>query len=246
MLGFLGNASPLGVGGGADRLDMHRGWPGEFEGAVRAELWRHRRRSRTRERISRREKMSEDYRIISPARGEPRSRGDVGVCVRVRLSGCPSRRWSRALGARLATELIGHPSAAHLRLNANDLVEGDEIVLDGVEDRDTLGLAAALSRAVNATNRAVVDEVRRPPNQSKREAQAVASRIELGGPGPEAVTDGADDPPCPRCGHAVPVSAGDREAGDQLAVGDRDCPGCGARLVREVQGHADRGWRLAD
>jgi hypothetical protein len=31
-----------------------------------------------------------------------------------------------------------------------------------------------------------------------------------------------------------------------LAVGDRDCPGCGARLVREVQGHADRGWRLAD
>ena len=45
--------------------------------------------------------MSEDYRIISPARGEPRALGQVGVCVRVQLSGHPSRRWSRDMGARL-------------------------------------------------------------------------------------------------------------------------------------------------
>lgn len=78
--------------------------------------------------------MSENHHcMISRARGEPRSLGDVGV--RVQLSGRPSRRWSRALCARLTTELIGHPATAHLHVDMNELVQGDEIVLDGVEDR---------------------------------------------------------------------------------------------------------------
>ena len=123
--------------------------------------------------------MSEDYRIISRARGEPRSRGDVGVRVRVRLSGRPSRRWSLDLCARLATELIGHSGAAHLRVNVNELVQGNEIVLDGVEDRDTPALADALRRAVDAANRAAPGEAGRAPNVTQREADAVASHIPL-------------------------------------------------------------------
>ena len=38
--------------------------------------------------------MSEDYQIVSRARGEPLPEGCTGVRVRVQLSGCPSRRWS--------------------------------------------------------------------------------------------------------------------------------------------------------
>ena len=51
--------------------------------------------------------MSEDYQIVSRARGEPLPEGCTGVRVRVQLSGCPSRRWSRDLAARLSRELVG-------------------------------------------------------------------------------------------------------------------------------------------
>jgi ribosomal protein S27AE len=53
-----------------------------------------------------------------------------------------------------------------------------------------------------------------------------------------------DQPPCPRCGQAVSVTTTTAEPGDQLAVERVDCPNCGARLARDVEGHADRGWRL--
>ncbi len=121
--------------------------------------------------------MSEDYRIISPARGEPRALGQVGVCVRVQLSGHPSRRWSRDMGARLTTELVGHPSAAHLHVNVEELVRGDEIVLDGVEDRDTAGLADALRRAVDGANQADAPQADRAPNVSQNEADTVAGNM---------------------------------------------------------------------
>ena len=190
--------------------------------------------------------MSEDYRIVSPARGEPRALGEVGVCVRVQLSGRPSRRWSRDMGARLTTELVGHPSAAHLRVNVDELVQGDEIVLDGVEDRDPAGLAAALQRAVDGANQAETREADRAPNVTQNEADAIAGHMPVETSHQAAVTDPSNDPQCPRCGQAVPAAAGDRTAGDQLAVGERDCPNCGTRIVREVDGHADRGWRLTD
>jgi predicted RNA-binding Zn-ribbon protein involved in translation (DUF1610 family) len=190
--------------------------------------------------------MSEDYRIVGPARGAPRALGEVGVCVRVQLSGHPSRRWSRDMGARLTKELVGHPSAAHLHVNVDDLVQGDEIVLDGVEDRDTAGLAGALQRAVDGANQAEIDEADRAPNVTQNEADAVASSMPVEKPREAAITEPSHDPPCPRCGEAVPAAAGDRSAGDQLAVGERDCPNCGTRIVRDVHGHADRGWRLTD
>lgn len=190
--------------------------------------------------------ISEDYSIISAPRGEPRAHGDVGVCVRVQLSGCPSRRWSHDMVARLTTELLGHPGAAHLRVNVDDLVHGDEIVLDGVEDRDALGLAGALQRAVDAANRADSHEPDRGTNVTQGEADAVASHMPVEESSQATITDASNNPSCPRCGHAVPATAGDRRAGDQLALGERDCPSCGTRLAREVHGHADRGWRLAD
>ena len=191
--------------------------------------------------------MSENYRIISPPRGEPRAVGNTGVCVRVQVSGYPSRRWSRDLGARLTSELVGHPSAAHLRVNVDDLVQGDEIVLDGIEDRDTAGLADALRRAVDAANHAVVEEPDRAPNVTQGEADAVASHMSLGVSRRQAaIPDAGHDPRCPRCGQEVPVTAGDQGSGDQVALSDRGCPNCDARLVRDVEGHADRGWRLAD
>jgi predicted RNA-binding Zn-ribbon protein involved in translation (DUF1610 family) len=190
--------------------------------------------------------MSEDYRIISAPRGEPRAVGDAGVCVRVQLSGFPSRRWSRDLGARLTRELVGHPSAAHLSVNVDHLVQGDEIVLDGVEDRDAAGLAAALRRAVDAANHVDVATSDRVPNVTQAEADSVASHMPIDESGQAAITDAADDPLCPSCGQAVPVTTGDRESGDQLALSELDCPNCGARLVRVMDGHADGGWRLAD
>jgi hypothetical protein len=190
--------------------------------------------------------MSENYRIISSPRGEPRAVGDTGVCVRVQVSGYPSRRWSRDLGARLTTELAGHPSAAHLRVNVDDLVQGNEIVLDGVEDYDAAGLADALRRAVDGANHACAEEPDRAPNVTQGEADAVASHMPLGESRQPAITDAGHDPRCPDCGQEVPVTTGDRGTGDQLALGDMDCPNCDARLVRDVAGHADRGWRLAD
>jgi len=190
--------------------------------------------------------MSEDYRIISPPRGEPRSLGDVGVRVRVQLSGRPGRRWSRDLGARLTRELVRHPGAVHLRMNVDELVQGDEIVLDGVEDRDTAALADAVRRAVDAANRADAAETDRVPNVSQGEADEVAGHIPLHDSAQAATSDAGNDPSCPHCGRGVPVTEGDREAGDQFAVVEMDCPSCRARLVRDVQGHADRGWRLAN
>src|SRR5437899_1884209 len=117
--------------------------------------------------------MSEDYRIISPPRGEPRSVGDVGVCVRIRLSGYPSHRWSRNLGARLTRELVGHRHVGHLRININDLVQGDEIVLDGVEDQEAPAIAIALERAVNGANHAAAGEGDPRPNVAMQEADVV-------------------------------------------------------------------------
>jgi ribosomal protein S27AE len=94
--------------------------------------------------------MGEQHRIVGPASGEPLPDGHVGVRVRIPLSGCPSARWSRDLSARLTNELVGHPAIGHLRLN--DIVQGDHIVLEGVEDREASLLWDALASAVTATN----------------------------------------------------------------------------------------------
>lgn len=119
--------------------------------------------------------MSEDYRIVGQFRGEPRPTGCVGVRVRMRLSGCPSSRWSRDLSARLANELVGHAAVGHLELN--EIVQGDQIVLEGVEKSEAAALARALRRAVDATNQASTASPNPSPNVSQAEADAIAGTI---------------------------------------------------------------------
>ena len=132
--------------------------------------------------------MSEDYRIVEVS-GEPLPAGSVGVRVRVRLSGCPSRRWSRDVSARLANELVGHAAVGHLRLD--ELVQGDQIVLEGVEESEAPALAAALERVVDATNQAPAAEQSAAPNVAQEQADAIAEQI---APQPTAVLRRARSP----------------------------------------------------
>lgn len=121
--------------------------------------------------------MSEQYEIISRPRGEPRPAGSVGVTIRVRLSGVPSRRWCHAFAGRLVTELAGHTPVGHLRINRNEIVQGDQIVLDGVERSEAPALAEPLRRAIYAANQAADAEPHPGRNASQREADAVAGQI---------------------------------------------------------------------
>src|SRR4051812_40737135 len=119
--------------------------------------------------------IREQHRIVGPASGEPLPDGRVGVRVRIPLSGCPSRRWSRDLSARLANELVGHPAVGHLRLN--DIVQGDQMVLEGVEEREAPLLSDALARAVTATNAECTTDRAPAANVSQPSADAIAGAI---------------------------------------------------------------------
>ena len=99
--------------------------------------------------------MAEEHTIVGLAKGAPLPMGHVGVQLRIPLSGEPSRRWSRDLSARLSAELTGHANVGHLVLN--DVIQGHEIVLEGVESGEAEALAGAVERAVDATNRACAD-----------------------------------------------------------------------------------------
>ena len=123
--------------------------------------------------------MSEHHEMIGQARGEPRAAGCVGVRVRVRLSGCPSPRWSQALAGRLATELAGHAAVGHLRININEIVQGDQIVLEGVESSEASALAQPLQRAVDGANQAATREPYRERNVTQRDADAIAGQISV-------------------------------------------------------------------
>jgi hypothetical protein len=119
--------------------------------------------------------MSEHHRIVGPAYGEPLPEGRVGVRVRVPLSGCPSSRWSIDLRARLTNELVGHPAVGHLHLN--DLVQGDQIVLEGVEEREAPLLSQALRRAIDATNAACAADPKPSANVPTPKADAIAQKV---------------------------------------------------------------------
>ena len=123
--------------------------------------------------------MSEHYEIIDQARGEPRAAGCVGVLVRVQLSGRPSRRWSQVLGGRLPTALAGHAAVGHLRININEIVQGDQIVLEGVESSEAPALGQQLQRAVDCANEAATGEPNRERNVAQREADTIAGQISV-------------------------------------------------------------------
>jgi hypothetical protein len=123
--------------------------------------------------------MSESYSIVDQAKGEPLAAGRVGVRVKVRLSGSPSARWSQSLSGHLVNELTGHAAVGHLRLN--NIVQGDHIVLDGVEAREAPQLGPVLRRAVDATNNSCSRADAREPvgaNVPHTEASAIAHQIQ--------------------------------------------------------------------
>ena len=120
--------------------------------------------------------MAEQHTIVGPAKGEPLPVGQVGVRLRIPLSGAPSRRWSRDLSARLTAEFAGHPNVGHLVLN--DVVQAHEIVLEGVEAGEADVLADAVERAVEATNQACADAPDESvPLKPREEADAIARRV---------------------------------------------------------------------
>jgi hypothetical protein len=119
--------------------------------------------------------MSEQHRIVGGPHGEPLPEGRIGVRVRLPLSGCPSSRWSHDLRARLTNELVGHPAVGHLQLN--DLVQGDELVLEGVEEREAPLLSEALRRALDATNAACAADTSTSTNVPAPVADAIAHKV---------------------------------------------------------------------
>ena len=122
--------------------------------------------------------MPEHHDIVGPARGEPLPAGRVGIRLRIGLSGSPSPRWARDLGARLTRETTGHRAVGHLRLN--DLVQGQEIVLDGVEPAEAPGIFDAIERAVASTNAATAKDPAPGPqgNMSSADADAIADAVQ--------------------------------------------------------------------
>jgi hypothetical protein len=121
--------------------------------------------------------MSEEHQIVGLASGEPLPEGHVGVCLRFPLSGTPSARWSRDLTARLGAELTGRAAVGHLRLN--QLVQGREIVLEGVESDEASHIAGAVERAVDAANDDCADDkhVNEDENDPQTTAHALADEV---------------------------------------------------------------------
>jgi hypothetical protein len=150
--------------------------------------------------------MSEHYQIVSDARGEPLPAGSVGVRVRFQLSGCPSGQWSHVLRARLASELAGHTTVGHMRLNG--IVQGAQIVLEGVEASEAPTLASSLRRAVEAANQACTGEQNATANVAQEEADAIANQIARGALMSELETDVCVFPGCERPVARAPESAG--------------------------------------
>lgn len=122
--------------------------------------------------------MSESYRISAKPSGEPLPADRVGVCVRIPLTGCPSERWSHTFAAQLVNELTGRRAVGHLRLNR--VVQGDHIVLEGVEEPEAAHLGELLRRAIEKTNEAVARadaQERSRTNVSRAAARSIARQL---------------------------------------------------------------------
>jgi hypothetical protein len=127
---------------------------------------------------TREKNVSETHHIVGTARGEPLPEGRVGARVRIPLSGAPSPRWSRALSAQLANALTGHAAVGHLHLD--QLVQGSDLVLEGVEEDEAPVLGPCLERAVDATNACVhADGEPSPTNMPRDAAEKIATEVYL-------------------------------------------------------------------
>jgi hypothetical protein len=77
------------------------------------------------------------------------------------------------VGARLTLQLAGHPAVGYLRLN--DVVQGSEIVLEGVESAE----ASSIAGAVDAANADCADgeDVDQTGNVRQAAASAIADEV---------------------------------------------------------------------
>src|SRR5215212_6668104 len=117
--------------------------------------------------------MSEKHELTGQVYGEPLAEGRVGARVRAPLTGTPSPRWSHALIGHLSGDLTGHAHIGHLRLG--DIVQGSDVVLEGVEDPEAPALGHCLEHAVAEANRCCADDdPREPANMSPERARAIA------------------------------------------------------------------------
>jgi hypothetical protein len=91
--------------------------------------------------------------------------------------------------------LAGRPAVGHLRLN--EIVRGQEIVLEGVESDEASHIAGAVERAVHAANTDCTgtEDADRSENVSQSEADSVArdvrERQRRPDPDPRALNEGA-------------------------------------------------------
>jgi hypothetical protein len=125
--------------------------------------------------------MAEHHEITADAKGAARAAGCVGASVFIPLDAAPSKQWTRAMTVHLASELTGHPGVGHLRLN--DVVQGSDIVLEGVEPSEAELLGPVLKRAIDAANRVCAsdgDGVADHPNMSQEEADRLARSVGSG------------------------------------------------------------------
>ena len=122
--------------------------------------------------------MAEHHEITGDARGAARDAGCVGASVCIPLDAAPSKQWSHVLTVHLASELTGHPGVGHLRLK--HVVQGSDIVLDGVEASEAELLGPALRRAIDAANRVCAgdgDGAPERPNMPQEEADRLARSV---------------------------------------------------------------------
>ncbi len=74
--------------------------------------------------------------------------------------------------------MLGTRATGHLRLNVNDIVQADQIVLEGVKQR-AAPLGDALEQAVDAANRASTAAPGALPNMTQKQADGIARTIEV-------------------------------------------------------------------
>jgi hypothetical protein len=131
--------------------------------------------------------MSERHQIAGPATGVPLAAPQVGASVRVPLDSPPTPRWSRALAAQLTAKLAGHTAVGHLHLDR--IVQGSDIVLDGVEPAEAELLGPVLRDAIETANQtceAPDRDAGRPPNMDPGQAEQVARVVAQGAQLPPA------------------------------------------------------------
>lgn len=122
--------------------------------------------------------MGENHQIAGPPRGEPLLAGQVGARVRIPLSGTPGPRWSRVFTARLSSALTGQPAIGYLKMA--ELVQGADIVIEGVEADEAERLGQALATAIDAANRDSQHGSEAPKqrhNMTVEEAHAIARHV---------------------------------------------------------------------